>query len=57
MLFRSKQAKYVSENFSLDKMKEKFKELVESEFPKAARQVDIKLPDLPSMELPTLRSS
>jgi len=52
-----KQAKYVSENFSLDKMKEKFKELVESEFPKAARQVDIKLPDLPSMELPTLRSS
>ena len=38
-------------------MKEDFKELVKTQFPKAAKQVDIKLPDLPSMELPTLRSS
>ena len=52
-----KQAKYIQDNFSLDKMKEDFKELVKTQFPKAAKQVDIKLPDLPSMELPTLRSS
>ena len=41
----------------LSKMKEDFKELVKKEFPKTAKQIDIKLPDLPSMELPTLRSS
>ena len=52
-----KQAKHITENFSLDGMKEKFKEMVKSEFPKTAKQIDIKLPDLPSMELPTLRSS
>jgi glycosyltransferase involved in cell wall biosynthesis len=52
-----KQAKHISENFSLEKMKDKFKELVETEFPKTAKKVDIKLPDLPTMELPTLRSS
>ena len=52
-----KQAKHISENFSLTKMKEDFKELVKKEFPKTAKQIDIKLPDLPSMELPTLRSS
>jgi glycosyltransferase involved in cell wall biosynthesis len=52
-----KQSKHIYENFSLKKMKEDFKELVKSEFPKAAKQIDIKLPDLPSMELPTLRSS
>ena len=52
-----KQAKHIKENFSLDKMKEEFKELVKKEFPKTAKQIDIKLPDLPSMELPTLRSS
>ena len=52
-----KQAKHISENFTLDKMKEEFKELVKKEFPKTAKQIDIKLPDLPSMELPTLRSS
>lgn len=52
-----KQAKHIKENFSLKKMGEKFKELVKKEFPKSAKQVDIKLPDLPTMELPTLRSS
>tara|TARA_Y100000592_G_scaffold88089_1_gene143420 strand:- start:670 stop:1968 length:1299 start_codon:yes stop_codon:yes gene_type:complete len=52
-----KQAKYIKENFSLDKMKEDFKELVKTQFPKAAKKVDIKLPDLPTMELPKLRSS
>jgi glycosyltransferase involved in cell wall biosynthesis len=52
-----KQAKHINQNFSLDKMKEKFKEMVEKEFPKTAKQIDIKLPDLPTMELPTLRSS
>ena len=52
-----KQAKHIKENFSLDKMKEDFKELVKTEFPKAAKKVDIKLPDLPTMELPKLRSS
>ena len=38
-------------------MKEDFKELVKTKFPKAAKKVDIKLPDLPTMELPKLRSS
>ena len=52
-----KQAKHIKENFSLDKMKEDFKELVKTEFPKTAKKVDIKLPDLPTMELPKLRSS
>ena len=52
-----KQAKHIKENFSLDKMKEDFKELVKTKFPKAAKKVDIKLPDLPTMELPKLRSS
>ena len=52
-----KQSKHIQENFSLESMKNDFKELVKKEFPKTAKQIDIKLPDLPSMELPTLRSS
>jgi glycosyltransferase involved in cell wall biosynthesis len=52
-----KQSKHIRENFSLESMKKDFKELVKSQFPKTAKQIDIKLPDLPSMELPTLRSS
>ena len=52
-----KQSKHIQENFSLESMKKDFKELVKTQFPKTAKQIDIKLPDLPSMELPTLRSS
>ena len=52
-----KQAKHISENFSLTKMKSDFKELVKNEFPKVAKEIEIKLPELPTMELPTLRSS
>ena len=52
-----KQAKHIQDNFPLDKMKEDFKELVKTQFPKTAKEIEIKLPDLPSMDLPTLRSS
>ena len=38
-------------------MKDDFKELVKTQFPKVVKEIEIKLPDLPSMELPTLRSS
>ena len=41
-----KQARYTRENFSLDKMTEKFKEMLISSVPKAPEKVELKLPKL-----------